>query len=556
MAGCGLEKGKDERRVKRACAYVRVSTVRQAEHETSLDDQIASIRHWCAARAILLDEIFVEAGASGTDENRPRFVAMLDRATDADRPWDMILVHSLSRFARDLMTQLLSQRRLKRAGVELVSITQEFSDDPAGNMMRNIVAIFDQHQSEETAKHTRRTMRANAEAGFWNGAVTPLGYEARTVERRGTKDKKKLFVNEDEAAIVRRIFRLALAGDGTGPMGARAIAQWLNARGDHLRGKSFSNSNVAGILARDHYTGRYFTMRRDARTGQRRPSEQWVAVACPAIIAQADFDAVQALRAVRNPRTTPPRVTAGPTLLVGLARCGHAECRRALTIRTGKSGAYSYYACARRVNAGAASCTTKQIRREKLDALVIDALERQLLQPDQLRQQLSDRLDRSTEADTQRRHELALYRAEHEATDAAIRRLVQLVEEGLMSPRDAAFAERMAHNRNRLQELAARIAMIERPLASEAGRMTPAMIDEAAGFLSGALRADDPERRRRTVRALVGEVVVEDTRIRITGATAALEHAVVNGPGWLNTPVPSFDRIWCPRVDSNHRPAV
>src|SRR3546814_2323739 len=37
----------------------------------------------------------------------------------------MVLVHSLSRFARDLMTQLLSHRRLKRAGVELVSITQE-----------------------------------------------------------------------------------------------------------------------------------------------------------------------------------------------------------------------------------------------------------------------------------------------------------------------------------------------------------------------------------------------------------------------------------------------
>src|SRR3546814_7342845 len=58
------------------------------------------------------------------------------------------------------MTQLFSHRRLKRAGVELVSITQEFADDPAGNMMRNIVAIFDQHQSEETAKHTRRTMRS------------------------------------------------------------------------------------------------------------------------------------------------------------------------------------------------------------------------------------------------------------------------------------------------------------------------------------------------------------------------------------------------------------
>src|SRR3546814_3833018 len=110
----------------------------------------------------------------------------------------MVLVHSLSRFARDLMTQLFSHRRLKRAGVEMVSITQEFADDPAGNMMRNIVAIFDQHQSEETAEHTRRTMRANAQAGFWNGAKPPFGYRSVTVELRGAKEKKKLAVDELE----------------------------------------------------------------------------------------------------------------------------------------------------------------------------------------------------------------------------------------------------------------------------------------------------------------------------------------------------------------------
>src|SRR3546814_16751012 len=105
------------------------------------------------------------------------------------------------------MTQLFSHRRLKRAGVEMVSITQEFADDPAGNMMRNIVAIFDQHQSEETAKHTRRTMRANAQAGFWNGARPPFGYRSVTAELRGAKEKKKLEVDELEAAIVKRTFK-------------------------------------------------------------------------------------------------------------------------------------------------------------------------------------------------------------------------------------------------------------------------------------------------------------------------------------------------------------
>src|SRR3546814_18595803 len=121
-------------------------------------------------------------------------------------------------------------------------------------------------------------------------------------------------------------------------------------------------------------------MRRDSRTGQLRPRVEWVDVACPAIITQDTFDTVQALRTIRNPQRTPPRITSGPTLLTAIARCGHDACGQGMTIRTGKSGAYSYYACARKVNAGASSCTTRHIRQEKLDALVLDALDRQLLE--------------------------------------------------------------------------------------------------------------------------------------------------------------------------------
>src|SRR3546814_19330502 len=106
------------------------------------------------------------------------------------------------------MTQLFSHRRLKRAGVEMVSITQEFADDPAGNMMRNIVAIFDQHQSEETAKHTRRPMRANAHAGFWTGAKPPIGYLSVTVELRAAQEQKQPAAAEQEAPTVTRLCRL------------------------------------------------------------------------------------------------------------------------------------------------------------------------------------------------------------------------------------------------------------------------------------------------------------------------------------------------------------
>ena len=98
-------------------------------------------------------------------------------------------------------------------------------------------------------------MRRNAEEGFFNGGPVPFGYESRTVEMRGTQAKKKLFIHEGNAGTVRLMFDLATIGDGNGPMGGRAIAEWLNERGyTQANGAKFTNSNVAGILARTNST--------------------------------------------------------------------------------------------------------------------------------------------------------------------------------------------------------------------------------------------------------------------------------------------------------------
>lgn len=61
--------------------------------------------------------------------------------------------------------------------VKLVSITQPVGDedDPVQTMMRKVIALFDEYQSKESAKHVLRSMKENARQGFWNGAAPPLG---------------------------------------------------------------------------------------------------------------------------------------------------------------------------------------------------------------------------------------------------------------------------------------------------------------------------------------------------------------------------------------------
>lgn len=183
--------------VQRAAAYVRVSTNRQAEHETSLADQVAAITSYCDTRNIEVAEVFREPRASATDDNRPQFQAMIEAATARERPFDVIIVHSFSRFFRDQFEFERYRRKLAKAKVNLVSITQDVGEGATGDLVRSILSKFDEYQSAETAKHVRRSMIANARDGFWNGSSPPLGCKVMIAERRGDKDKKVLAIDEN-----------------------------------------------------------------------------------------------------------------------------------------------------------------------------------------------------------------------------------------------------------------------------------------------------------------------------------------------------------------------
>src|SRR3546814_16619277 len=110
---------------------------------------------------------------------------MIFAARKADHPFDLVLVHSLSRFSRDSLHSELYVRELRKVGVELVSITQEVTQDAGGEMFRRMLNIFDEHQSRENAKHVHRAMLENARQGFWNGSRPPFGYRVEIAEQIG-----------------------------------------------------------------------------------------------------------------------------------------------------------------------------------------------------------------------------------------------------------------------------------------------------------------------------------------------------------------------------------
>ena len=98
----------------RAALYIRVSTRKQAEQDLSIPDQQRQLRDYCRRKNYKVVREYIEPGASATTDDRPMFQRMISDAEDARHPYDIILVHSYSRFAREAIDAELTSAALPK----------------------------------------------------------------------------------------------------------------------------------------------------------------------------------------------------------------------------------------------------------------------------------------------------------------------------------------------------------------------------------------------------------------------------------------------------------
>lgn len=190
--------------IKRAYAYLRVSTFQQVDGK-SLTGQEEEIRKYCNVYGIELVDVYSDEGKSGKSiEGRPQFQKML-RDIKEKQEVDYVIVWKLSRFGRNACDSLNSLNILQDNGVNLVALTENVDTaTPMGRLVFTLLAALAEMERENIREQTANGLKYNALSGGWNGGIPPYGYDAVN---------KELVINEEEAAVVRKIFEWYLESE-------------------------------------------------------------------------------------------------------------------------------------------------------------------------------------------------------------------------------------------------------------------------------------------------------------------------------------------------------
>lgn len=227
--------------LKSVCAYIRVSTDDQVE--LSPDSQRQKIKEYCLKNGYLLSDVFEDLGISGKSaDKRPGFRQMIAMCKSKEHPYDAIIVWKFSRFARNQEESIVYKSMLRKAGVEVISISEPISEGIGGKLTEAILEIMDEYYSINLSQEVMRGMSEGARRGKIM-SVAPFGYTARDHQ----------YYPDGNADIVRLIFDM-FVNQGYGLM---SIAYQLNQRGlQTKRGAMWENRSIKYILQNPVYIGK------------------------------------------------------------------------------------------------------------------------------------------------------------------------------------------------------------------------------------------------------------------------------------------------------------
>lgn len=399
----------------RAAIYARKSNDddNKGQDNKSVTRQVAHAKAYAVKNGWTVDDehIYVDDGISGTEYVKR---SGLQRLLSELNQFDVVVASENSRIGRDQYGNSYVFKKFKENDVQLffyLSDEQLKYDTAIDQFMANVESFASQMERERIAQRTRDALERKAKEGYSAGGRC-YGYENVWVFNDGsrklapTKTVKsedvhhtEQEINEDEARIVRGVFKMYLDG-----FGHTVIAKTLNGeeKREHLSKRYFGNerpdspqngtnswspSAIRAMLYRKRYFG---IVEYGAVKNKQNKDPISIEILELRIIEKPLWDKVQKrLEAVKATylKTFDGRFEGRPEvgreskyLLSSMGKCG---CGGSLTITGGQKHSHYYYGCSYNQNRGMEVCSNNhRARMNDMDSAVIKIIKDTILTPD------------------------------------------------------------------------------------------------------------------------------------------------------------------------------
>ena len=275
---------------KRVAAYIRVSTEKELQ-EHSYEAQEAYFRHRIEEDPhMTLIEIYGDKGKTGRSVHGRQGLQQLMADCESGKI-DLVLVKSLSRFARSMSDCMSMVRQLRSLRIPVIFERENINTmDSSGELLLAIMAAIAQEESNSIAENTRWAINQS------NAKGEPTYHPSYGYVRE--KDSRMWQIQLDEAKRVRKAFDMASSGQYT----YSEILDALNKieRAD-CTGATWSKKRLVYLLTNvvymgDCLTNRTYSVYTDKRLlvpnrGER--EQYYIEDHHPAIVSREQFERVQ-----------------------------------------------------------------------------------------------------------------------------------------------------------------------------------------------------------------------------------------------------------------------
>ena len=340
-----------------------------------------------------LYDFYIDDGYSGTDFNRPGFKRLFTDIVNGNI--NAILVKDLSRLGRNY-TKVgeYIEDIFPMYGVRIISVNDNIDSfknpESVSSLIVPIKNLINDEYARDISNKVRSAYKTMAKSGKFISGTTPYGYAI------DPEDKHHLVINEQEAEIVREVFKMAL--DGAGKI---KITKYLNNKGilcrkelqrrkkQKLTLKPFAidsvylwgTTTIGRMLQNETYIGNLVQCKTTNLSYKNHKSvdvkeEDWIRVenTHEPIISKDIFYKVQ--KGIRE-RTYERRETTNESIYNRILIC--ADCGKAMIKQEDFRGnrVLSNYFCKSYLHLGK-SCTQHKIKTDVLDNMILEAIKQQI----------------------------------------------------------------------------------------------------------------------------------------------------------------------------------